>query len=89
MGEDVAHRPGLDDTPAIHDRDPVRDLGDDAEIVGDQDHSGACLPLAPGQERQHLRLHGHVERGRGLVGDDDLGASRHRHRDHRALAHAA
>ena len=38
---------------------------------------------------QHLRLHGDVEGGRRLVGDDELRAPGHRHGDHRALAHAA
>ena len=41
------------------------------------------------KQRQHLRLHGDVERGRRLVGDDQLGVARHRHGDHGALAHAA
>ncbi len=39
--------------------------------------------------RQDLRLHGHVERGGGLVGEQDLRAQRERHRDHHALAHSA
>ena len=34
---------GLDDLAGVHDRDPVGDLGDHAEVVGDQDqaHAGA------------------------------------------------
>ncbi len=38
---------------------------------------------------EDLRLHGHVERGRRLVGDQQLGLVGQRHRDHHALAHAA
>ena len=38
---------------------------------------------------EDLRLHGDVERGRRLVGDQQLGVVGQRHRDHRALAHAA
>ena len=38
---------------------------------------------------EDLRLHRHVERGRGLVGDEQLRVADQRHRDHRALAHAA
>ena len=34
-----------------------------------------------------LRLHGHVERGRRLVGDQELGLERQRHGDHCPLAH--
>ena len=41
------------------------------------------------QQAQHLRLHGDVERGGRLVRDQDLGPAGQRHRDHRALAHAA
>ena len=38
---------------------------------------------------QDLRLRRHVERGRRLVGDQDLRVVDERHRDHHALAHAA
>ena len=41
------------------------------------------------QEVEYLRLDRHVEGGRRLVGDEDLGLARKRHRDHRALPHAA
>ena len=35
--EHRAHRPGLDDPPRVHDRDPVAGLGQHAEVVRDQD----------------------------------------------------
>ena len=38
---------------------------------------------------EDLRLHGHVERRRRLVGDQQLRVVDQRHRDHHALAHAA
>ena len=38
---------------------------------------------------QDLRLHGHVEGGRRLVGDEEVGLVRERHGDHDALALAA
>ena len=41
------------------------------------------------QQVEDLRLHGHVERGGRLVGDQQLRVVDQRHRDHRALAHAA
>ena len=52
MPEDLLDRPGLDDAAAIHDGDAMGDFGDDAEIVGDQDHRRAGLGLAPRQHRQ-------------------------------------
>ena len=87
--EDLPHRAGLDDPAAVHHRDPIGDLGDHAEIVGDQDQAHAGLGLELLEQRQDLRLHGDVERGRRLVGDQDVGAQRERHRDHHALALAA
>ena len=38
---------------------------------------------------EDLRLHGDVERGRRLVGDDQARLAGERHGDHHALAHAA
>ena len=38
---------------------------------------------------QDLGLDRHVERGGRLVGDQQVGVPRERHRDHHALAHAA
>ena len=49
----------------------------------------AELALQALQQREDLRLHGHVERRRRLVGDQQLRLVGERHRDHRALAHAA
>ena len=45
--------------------------------------------LQRAQQVEDLRLHGDVERGRGLVGDEQARVADERHRDHHALAHAA
>ena len=46
-----------------------------------------CLQLL--QQIHDLRLHRDVERGGGLVGEQEHGVQRERHRDHGALAHTA
>ena len=55
--EELVDRGVLDDAPGVHDRDPVRLLGDDAEVVRDQEHRhavaiaqrrGAARGSAPG-----------------------------------------
>ena len=54
--------------------------------------SSTAVPVARGQvadEVHHLCLDGHVERGRGLVRDEQPRLERERHRDHHPLAHAA
>ena len=79
----------LDHLAGIHHRDAVGDARDDAEIVGDQDHRHAELALQVGEQTQDLRLDRDVERGRRLVGDDQVGIAHQRHRDHHALAQPA
>jgi hypothetical protein len=70
---------------------PVILLSDDynAEIVRDEQHRHAVVPLQRLQQLQDLRLHGDVERGRRLVGDQQFRTVRERHRDHHPLALAA
>ena len=87
--EELPLRALLDDAAGVHDHDLVGDLGDDAEIVRDQDHRRVEVVLQPVDQLDDLRLDRHVERGRGLVGDQDVRVVRERHRDHRALAHPA
>ena len=64
-------------------------LRHDAEIVRDQDQRRVALGDEAAQQVEDLRLDRHVERGRRLVGDQQLRLAGERHRDHRALAHAA
>ena len=80
---------GFDDAAGIHDLDAVTEPGDDAEIVRDEDHGHAELPLHLFDQLENLRLHGDVECGRGFVGDEELGLGDEGHRDHDALTHAS
>ena len=57
-------RPDLDDLAEVHDRDPVADVLDDRQVVGDEQVRQA-EPLAQvGQQVEDLRLDRHVERAR-------------------------
>ena len=85
----VAQRAGLDDTAGIHHGHAVADLDRDADVVGDEDHRHAELALELAQQQEDLDLHGGIERGGGLVGQQHLRPAGERERDHRALAHAA
>ncbi|EGJ74927.1 putative peptide transport system ATP-binding protein [Streptomyces sp. Tu6071] len=86
---DLVHGRGLDDAARVHDGDLVRDVGDHAEVVGDEDQAHVVLALQLREQVHDLGLHRHVERRGGLVGDDQLGFEGERHRDHDALAHPA
>jgi hypothetical protein len=68
---------------------PVADLGDDAEIMGDEEEGCARLALQLADETEDLALDGDVERGGRLVGDDEARAAGEGHGDQHALAHAA
>ena len=56
-------------------------------VMSSSDRSNCALHLA--QQVEDLRLHGDVERGGRLVGDDERRLAGQRHGDHHALAHAA
>ena len=88
-GEDLLHRPLLDDLAAVHDADHVRDAAHDAEIVGDEQQAHAEPAANLREQRQDLRLHGDVERRGRLIRDQQIGLVGERHRDHDALALAA
>ena len=55
----------------------------------DEQQPESQLPPQPSQQFENLLLHGDVEGGGGLVGDQQPGARRQRHGDHGALAQTA
>ncbi len=89
ISEDFLHRALLDDLALFHHAYAVGDLPDDAEIVRDEKHRHAEAALQFFQELQDLRLHGDIERGGRLVGDEQFRFVRKRKRDHDALALSA
>ena len=67
--------PSSTDPAGVHDHDAVGDAGDHAEVVGDEHDRGADLVACLlDQQLEHLGLHGDVERGGGLVGDEHVGS---------------
>ena len=79
----------LDDSTRVHDEYAAAQLRDDGDVVRDENGGRAARDADFTQEAQNLLLHRHVERGRRLVGHDQLRLRHKPHRDHRALAHAA
>ena len=79
----------FNDPARIHDGDAIGDLGDDAEVVGDEQDRHADLAPQLVDQRQDLRLDRDVEGRRRFVGDQQQRIAGQRHRDHHALPHAA
>ncbi len=87
--EDVPQRAALHDRAVVGDHHLLGDVGDDAQVVGDDQHRHVQLGLQVLDDFQDLRLDGDVQRGARFVGDQQGGAAHQRHGDHRPLAHAA
>ena len=81
--------PDFHHVPEIHHRDPITDVADDREVVGDEQVREPELVLKVLQEVQDLRLDGDVERAHGLVEHHELGFEGERARDPDALALSA
>src|SRR6185312_16329173 len=60
-GMQLLRRRELDDLPEVHHRDPVGDVTDDVQVVGDEEVGEPELALQLGEEVQDLRLDGDVE----------------------------
>jgi hypothetical protein len=89
VGEELARIAGLDDLARVHHRDPVAGLGDDAEVVGDQQQRGVEVAPQVGEDGEDLGLDDHVECRCRLVGDHQARLQDQRQRDHDPLPHAA
>lgn len=87
--EEFADGAFFDDVAGVHDGDVVGDLGDDAEVVGDEEDGGAAFLAEALELVEDLGLDGDVEGAGGLVGDEELGVECGGDADHDALAHAA
>ena len=89
IAEQLAHRRLLDDPSGVHHRDAVGHLGDDAEVVRDEEQREAEPLLQIAQQVEDLRLDRDVERRGRLVGDQQRRIAGERERDERALPQAA
>jgi hypothetical protein len=87
--EHLAGQPLLHHLAVLHHGDEVADLRGHPQVMGDE-HNGKPEPLAQsGQQFQHLRLHGYVERRHRLVRDQHFRPQRQCARQPDALALAA
>ena len=84
--QDARDRARLAHHSTLHDHHLVAERGQQPEVVGHEDHRAARLGLELAQQCHDLRLQRRIERGGGLVGDQQVRAHHHRHRDGHALA---
>ena len=89
MGKDLLCRSRLHDLAAIHDDHPIAHLGDDPEVVRNEQEGHAMSTLQADQQVQDLRLNRHVERCGRLVRDQESWLTRKGDCDHDPLEHSA
>jgi hypothetical protein len=89
MLDHVHDRALLADEAALEHEHAVGDGRDDAEVVGDEEEREAEIGAQLGEQLEHGRLNGDVERGGDLVADEENGIGRERARDRDSLALAA
>jgi len=87
--EDALRRPGLDDPAEVHDRDPVRDVGNDGELVRDEHRRQVQRLEQVVEQVEDLRLNRSVERAHRLVRDQELRLHRKSACDRYALSLSA
>ena len=79
----------LDHLAQVHHRDPVAEVVDDAQIVGDEEVGELELLAQVFEQVDDLGLDGHVQRRHRLVADDELRVQAQRPGDPHPLALAA
>ena len=75
----------FDEYAVVHDRNPLADLADHFEVVGDQDHRKFVLSPQPGNQLQNLGLNRHIEGRHRLIEDQQPRPGRERPGDGDAL----
>ena len=89
MIKNILYPSRFHDDTGIHDINAPAHLGDDAEVVGNEDDSHLVLLLQGSQELQYLGFGRHVESRRRFVGKEEARLTGKSHGDETALAHPA
>ncbi len=76
----------LDNLARLHHADPVGDPPHHPQIMGDEQQAQPLARLEVSQQIKDLGLDGDIQRGGGLVGDQQFRPVGQRHRDHHPLA---
>ena len=87
--EHVVRGADFHDLTRIHDRNAVRHVRNDAEVVRDENDGELTLLIHAVDQFEDLRLNGDVERRCRLVADENIGIGGQRDRDDDTLAHTA
>ena len=85
VGKNIRRQSLFHHLTAPHDANAAGNPAHNVQIMGDEHHRHAKPRLQPRHQIQNFRLNGHIQRGRRLIRDQDIGVIRQGHRDHHAL----
>ena len=85
-GENITHGAALDNTPGVHDVEALHIVGDDAEVVRDEEDGHVAFTGEFVHHAEDAALSGDVKRGGGFIGNQEAGFSGEGHGKHDALA---
>jgi hypothetical protein len=89
IAKDVLGPSLLDEAAGIEHAHPLAHLGDDRQVVADEEDRGREFATQLDDQVEDLGLHGGVESGRGFVEHEERRLAGQRHGDRHALLHAA
>ena len=87
--KDFVRWPAFHHAAIVHHRDLIRGVGNDAHVMGDQDHTDLALICKLLDQVEHLRLNRNIQSRGRLIGDNHSRLRAQSKRDHHTLAHAA
>ena len=87
--EDLANRAVFDDATRVHDRDIIREVGYDGQVVRDVQRRDTVLTRERADRGEHVLLGRHVESSGRLVEDDHRWTTGERHGETDTLLLAA
>ena len=88
-GEDLFDAARFHNATGVHDCDAIAHVGDNGEVVRNQDEAEPVLLAHTVEQLKDLRLHDHIERRRRLIADQHGGGAREGDCEHRALSLSA
>ena len=85
MREEFIRRRLLHDFSRVHQRDVMRHLADNREVMRDEEKRQTAFRLESEKQIENLFLQRHIERRGRLIRDHEVRVTGKRHRDHAAL----
>ena len=86
--DNLCYRPGFNNLAAVHYGHAICDIGNNADIVSNNDHTQVSGFTQMANEIEYLRLNGYIKRGSRFIGDNQVWLTGQCKSNYNALSHA-